>query len=155
MTAVLDSALGSDDTERVARALPLQAARLSRLFLRHARTSLSRTEAGVLATLSAAPRTISELAELEGLAQPTTTLMVKRLEECGCVTRERRSADARVVVVSVTDAGRSMLEEVRGQYRAVLRRRMVEMSDEQVRALVAATEALVPLIEALQRGERA
>ena len=155
MTAVFNPPLGSDDVEQVARALPLQAARLSRLFLRHGRTSLSRSEAGMLATLSAGPRRISELAELEGLAQPTTTLMVKRLDEHGWVTRERRSADGRVVVVSVTDAGRRVLEDVRAHYRTVLRRRMAEMSDDQVRALVAATAALGPLIEALQKGEPA
>ena len=46
------------------------------------------------ATLSDGPRRITELAELEGLAQPTTTILVKQLERQGLVRRERQADDA-------------------------------------------------------------
>jgi hypothetical protein len=45
------------------------------------RSSVSRTDGGVLNTLTGGPRRITELAELEGLAQPTMTLIVQRLEQ--------------------------------------------------------------------------
>jgi DNA-binding MarR family transcriptional regulator len=51
---------------------------------------LSRTEVGLLNTLSTGPRRITELAELEGLAQPTMTSLVKQLEQqAGCVASGR------------------------------------------------------------------
>ena len=67
------------------------------------------TEVAVLNTLRDGPRRITELAEHEGLAQPTTTLLVKRLEELGLVRRQRRADDGRVVLVSLRrpDCGRA------------------------------------------------
>ena len=58
----------------------------------------------MLRTLTDAPRRITDLAELEGLAQPTMTLLVQRLEQRGWVERKRDSDDGRVVLVSLTDA---------------------------------------------------
>ncbi len=91
-----------------------QAALLIRLLVRQLAGELTRTEVGLLKTLSGGPRRITELAELEGLAQPTTTLLVKQLEQRGFVRRERRSDDGRVVLVDLTDAGTDAL----GAYRA-------------------------------------
>ena len=114
---------------------------------------MSRSEAGLLAALSAGPRRITELADLEGLAQPTTTLVIKRMEERGWLARERDAADGRAFLVSLTDAGAVALEELRADYRAALRGHMAAMSDEQVDALMTATKALQDLIDVLQRGE--
>jgi DNA-binding MarR family transcriptional regulator len=71
------------------------------------------------------PRRITELAELEGLAQPTMTILIQELEQEGLVQRERRSDDGRVV--------------------------LVESSDEQVNQLAAATETLARLVALLQQ----
>jgi DNA-binding MarR family transcriptional regulator len=104
----------------------------------------------VLSTLSEAPQRITALADLEGLAQPTVTIMVKRLEERGWVARDRDSFDGRVVVVSITQEGRDALECFREQYRCLLRERMATMDDAQIAELVRATEALAGMVEALQ-----
>jgi DNA-binding MarR family transcriptional regulator len=72
---------------------------VTRLLVRRSRHEFSRTEGGVLSTLSAGPRRITELAELEGLAQPSMTLLVKRLEERGWLTRGGQPDDGRVVVI--------------------------------------------------------
>src|SRR5882757_6901210 len=82
-----------------------QAALLTRLLFREVDGDLSRTELGLLRTLSEGPRRITELAELEALAQPTMTILIKRLEEQGLVQRERRSDDGRVVLVDLTKKG--------------------------------------------------
>src|SRR5258705_8592265 len=61
---------------------------------------ISRTEASVLDILGDGPRRITELAELAGLAQPTMTLLIRRLEENGWVTRDRLAGDGRVGMVT-------------------------------------------------------
>lgn len=136
----------------VAAELPQHAARLSRLLYRHSTAELSRTEAGVLSTLSRGHRRITELAELEGLAQPTVTVLVAKMEERGLVSRGRDASDGRVVLVDITDEGRLALERLRGQYRTVLEQRMASMTNEEVAALRAATDTLGALIDALQAG---
>jgi DNA-binding MarR family transcriptional regulator len=139
--------------DEVAGSLLPRASLATRLLLRHTRRGVSRSEASLLAALDPGPQRITALAGREGLAQPTTTLMVKRLEERGWVTRERDAADGRVVLVSLTEAGQEALEEVRADYRGALRDQMVAMSDEQIADLLTATRALQTLIEALQQGD--
>jgi DNA-binding MarR family transcriptional regulator len=142
----------SDDGLITTHLLP-RAALLSRLLLRQSGAEIPRSEAGVLGTLARGPRRITELAEHEGLAQPTMTLLVKRLQERGWVARERDAADGRAVLVSLTPAGTAALDETRAGYRAVLQRHLASMSSAEVAALTTATEALGHLIDALQRGD--
>jgi DNA-binding MarR family transcriptional regulator len=78
-------------------------------------SELSRTEAIVLNTLRDGPRRITELAGLEGLAQPTATLPLKRLEELGLIKRKRQADDGPVVLVSPGPAGIRALEDFRGR----------------------------------------
>ena len=94
-----------DAVEQVASTLLPQASLLARLVAKQACWTLTRSEGSVLSTLSEAPQRITTLAELEGLAQPTVTIMVKRLEERGWVARDRDSLDGRVVLVSITHGG--------------------------------------------------
>jgi DNA-binding MarR family transcriptional regulator len=139
--------------DAVATALVPTASRVTRLLLRRAPQGVSRSEAGVLSALRGGPRRITELADLEGHAQPTMTLLVKRLEQRGWVARERDAADGRVVLVSLTGAGTAALEELRAAYRAVLRDHLAALPDEQIAALQIATEALESLLDALQQGD--
>jgi DNA-binding MarR family transcriptional regulator len=136
--------------DEVAASLLPRASLATRLLLRESRRRLARSEAGVLATLSRGPRRVTELAEVEGLAQPTMTLIVKRMEQRGWLGRERDAADARAVLISLTDEGATVLDELRADYRAALRDHMAAMSDEQVEGLLTATAALQDLIDALQ-----
>jgi DNA-binding MarR family transcriptional regulator len=138
--------------EQVATTLLPQASLLQRLVAKQACWTLTRSEGSVLSTLSEAPQRITALAELEGLAQPTVTIMVKRLEERGWVARDKDSCDGRVVVVSITEAGSEALECFREQYRCLLREQMALMNDEQIAELVRATAALSGMVEALQGG---
>jgi len=128
-----------------------QAALLIRLLVRQLAGELSRTEVGLLRTVSAGPRRITELAELEGLAQPTTTILVQQLEQRGLVRRERRSDDGRVVLVDLTDAGTAAIADYRAQASAALGAFLAEITDEQVEALATATETLAQLVTLLQR----
>jgi DNA-binding MarR family transcriptional regulator len=142
----------SDRLEYVATELVPAAGLLTRLIARQVGVDggLSRSEAGLLNTLTAGPRRITELAELEGLAQPTMTLLVKRLEEQGLVARERSDSDGRVVIVQITPAGSRRLEEFLGQVRAALRTSLAALPDAQIEALADAADALGELIATLQ-----
>jgi DNA-binding MarR family transcriptional regulator len=127
-----------------------RAALLTRLLFRELGGGLSRTELGLLRTLSDGPRRITELAELEGLAQPTMTIMIKQLEQEGLVQRERRSDDGRVVLVDLTEGGRVALDDYRERIRAAMGAYLAEIPDEEVDRLVAATETLAQLVTLLQ-----
>jgi DNA-binding MarR family transcriptional regulator len=102
--------------------------------------------------VSGPPRRITELADLEGLAQPTTTLLVKRLEQHGLVTRERQADDGQVVLVKLSDAGIVALKGYRAQARAALGTYLTEMPDQQIHELAAATKSLAELVTFLQQA---
>ena len=142
----------SAQVDYVSTELLSRAALLTRLAIRQVGANLSRAEAGVLRTLSSGPRRITELAELEGLAQPSVTLMVRRLEEGGLVVRGRDTEDGRVVMVSLTPAGAEAVEHFRAQASVVLREYLTEMSDVQIDALASAVDSLQELIDLLQHG---
>ena len=122
---------------------------LLRVLDREIDCRLTRTEAGLLRSLADGPRRITELAELEGLAQPTTTLLVKRLEGQGLVRRERQTEDQRVVLVWLTEEGAGAFESYKSLAFAALRVSLDAMSDSQLKALTAATDALGELISRL------
>ena len=145
--------VSSHSTRIVSHELLPQAALLTRLIIREMDGPLSRTEAGLLYTLGEGSRRITELAELEGLAQPTMTLLVKRLEDQGWVARERQPDDGRVVLVRRTEAGAQALDAFRAQAGQVLEGCLGQMPDEQIEALAASVQALDALISLLQQRE--
>jgi DNA-binding MarR family transcriptional regulator len=144
----------SEQIDYVSSELLPRAALLTRLLVRQLGGELSRTEMGLLKTVGEGPRRITELAELEGLAQPTITILIKQLEEKGLVARTRQSGDGRVVHVNLTENGSVALEDYRGRLRAVLGGYLAEIADEQVEALATATETLAQLVDVLQSPPR-
>ena len=89
---------------------------------RRGKRELSRTAASVLATLrDIGPRRITELAESEGIAQPTVTTLVGRLERDGLVERRPDPADARAVLVHLSGAGLERLDAMRSRARSCSR----------------------------------
>jgi DNA-binding MarR family transcriptional regulator len=140
--------------ERVVHDLVPHMSQLTRLVSKQVHGEITRSEGAVLRTLSTGPKRVTELAELEGLAQPTTTILIKRLERSGWVARHRDPGDGRAVLVSLTADGERALELYRSQYRAVLRDRIAAMPDAQVAALADAVGALESLVVAMQQGEQ-
>jgi DNA-binding MarR family transcriptional regulator len=141
----------SDQIDYVSKHLPSAAGLLARLLVRQLGGDLSRTEVGLLRTLTGGARRITELAELEGLAQPTMTSLVKQLEQQGLVRRDRQTDDGRVVLVHLTESGAVALEDYRARARALLGMYLAEIPDEQVAALATATDALAQLVALLQQ----
>jgi DNA-binding MarR family transcriptional regulator len=141
----------SEQVEYVSSQLLPRAALLTRLLLRQLGGELSRSEISLLNTLAGGPRRITELADLEGLAQPTMTILVKQLEKRGLVRRERQADDGRVVLVYLTESGRSALVQTRSQAGETLGAYLTQMPDQHVEALADATETLQRLITLLQQ----
>jgi DNA-binding MarR family transcriptional regulator len=142
----------TEQVDYVASQLVPRAALLTRLLARELQGELSRPEVSVLNTLRDGPRRVTDLAELEGLAQPTMTQLVNRLERQGLVERARHAGDGRVVVVSLTDAGAEAYEDYRAQAGAALGRYLDHMSDADIASLATATRTLTELAIVLQRG---
>jgi DNA-binding MarR family transcriptional regulator len=134
----------------IAELLPQRTSQLSRLLWRHARGPLHRGMASLLATLGEGQQTISRLAELEGVAQPTLTRMVERLEASGLARKQRSEADGRLVRVELTPHGVLELAALRSRYQAVLTERLSNLSDRQLDELRAASDAVQGLIAALR-----
>jgi DNA-binding MarR family transcriptional regulator len=141
-----------DQIDRVSSQLLPRVALLTRLLTSRLGGELSRTELGLLNTLSSGPQRVTDLAELERLAQPTLTQLVQRLEQQGFVSRERQPDDGRVVLVSLTEAGAAALADFRCRATAALGALLVELPDSEVESLAAATETMGRLVALLQQG---
>jgi DNA-binding MarR family transcriptional regulator len=151
MTNVSSQAERVERIDYVAEHLLSRAALLVRLLVKQVRSrEISRTEMEVLSTLTEGPRKITELTELAGIAQPTMTLLVKRLQEKGWVRRAGLPEDGRVVMVSLTRAGSTAQEKFRAQFLAALRVDLQELSDRQLEELSVATETLSSFVDDLQ-----
>jgi DNA-binding MarR family transcriptional regulator len=139
----------ADAIDLVASKLLGRAARLTRLLMRSGAHEISRTEVGVLATLSEGPRRITQLAMTEALAQPTVTQLIDKLEGRELVARSRSEEDGRVVLVEITDAGAAALEVVRTLIRANMREALADLPDAELTELAHAAETMGSLIEKL------
>lgn len=149
--AALQTADREQQLDYVADHLLTRAAVLVRLLVKQVRSKeFSRTEMQVLGILDEAPRSITELTELEGTAQPTMTLLVKRLEKKGWVRREGLPHDGRVALISLTESGREAFRRFRARFLAAMRADLQGLSDEQLEALLAATETLGSFLVDLQ-----
>src|SRR5438309_12072429 len=67
---------------------------------------------GLLTMLSAQPRTLTELAALQGVSLPTMSNSISAMVHRGWVKRTAPEGDRRVVMIEVTAAGRAALERV-------------------------------------------
>src|SRR6188472_2794859 len=132
----------TDAIAEIARLLPQRSGQLGRLIWRHARGPLHRGMASALGTLVHGPQTIGRLAEIEGVAQPTMTRMVGRLEAEGLVQRGRDAHDGRIALMSLTSSGVKELQALRGRYTALLHDRLANLPDETLHELQKASDAL-------------
>jgi DNA-binding MarR family transcriptional regulator len=94
------------------------------------------------------PKTIGQLAAIERVSPPAITRIVTGLEDAGLAERTRTEADRRVVIVTVTAAGRRLMERGRARRVEVLSERLREGSASDLRTLDAATRALERLVGA-------
>jgi DNA-binding MarR family transcriptional regulator len=106
-------------------------------------SALSMTAGATLSTLERnGPCRLTALAAREGVTQPAMTQLVSRLQDAGLVSREADPADGRVVQVSITDAGKTMLARRRARRADGLAGVLARLSAEHRAALANALPAL-------------
>lgn len=117
---------------------------------------ISFTTAATLARLEQeGPRRLTSLAADEGVAQPSMTQLVQRLERQGLVERNRDADDKRVVWVGITPAGRRLLADRRAQRAQEFADLLAALPPEEEAALSAAVLAAVPVIRRLAESRAA
>jgi DNA-binding MarR family transcriptional regulator len=107
----MESPTGAMTLDALAAALTTDLEQIFRLFRSLSPASgLSMTAAATLAGIERlGPQRLTVLAAREGVTQPAMTQLISRLEESGLVRREASPEDGRVVMVVITDEGRSVL----------------------------------------------
>ncbi|MEU0409136.1 MarR family transcriptional regulator [Streptomyces griseorubiginosus] len=114
------------------------------------RRGMSFTTASTLGRLEReGPVRLTALAAAEGVAQPSMTQLVQRLENQGLAVRVSDPGDGRVTLVALTDAGRDVLAERRKERNARLARLLATLSEEERRALGSAMRTVAPLVRRL------
>lgn len=104
--------------------------RLTRL-IRNQRVDMSvtLTQISAMATLAKrGPMSAGELASCEKVQPPSMTKVLANLEERGLVLREQHPSDKRQAIISVTEAGRDLLESERKSRDAWLSKRLAQLS---------------------------
>jgi DNA-binding MarR family transcriptional regulator len=122
--------------------------RLSRRLRQNDGSDATPSQVSALSSVEAhGSLTLGELAAYERVAPPSMTRIVSHLEERDLVLREVDASDRRVARVSITDAGRTLLTEVRNKKTAYLAERISLLSDEDRAVLQAALPVIERLVE--------
>lgn len=118
------------------------------LMLRRANADqpITSQQLSVLGSLEHGPCRMTELAAEHGVRLPTMTAQINRLERDGLIARGRDGADARVVTVRLTGAGRERLAEGRERRIGFLADRFANLTDAERTAVAVALPALRKLL---------
>ncbi|HZV27236.1 MAG TPA: MarR family transcriptional regulator [Acidothermaceae bacterium] len=121
--------------------------------IRRRTRTLSLTALSTLATLEqTGPRRLTELALAEEITQPSMTSLVTQLEQLGFAERRRDPADARVVLVAITRAGRQLVRERRRAGAQTLTELIDKLDEQDIAELHVALPALRRLLEIVAAG---
>lgn len=116
-----------------------------------AQKGVSLAQARTLGTLEReGPRPLTELASLEQVSQPAMSYLVGRMEVNGHVRRSSDAGDGRVVIVSITAAGRGVVKGLLQRRAALLADHLADLSASEIAALEAALPALGHLVGGLE-----
>ena len=126
--------------------------RTARRLRQEAPVGLTPSQGAALSTVEQhGPLTPSELAQRERVQRPTVARMLASLEERGLVQRAPDPADRRSALISLTPAGRALLDDVRTRKAAYLANRLEELNDEERATL----DRAAAILERLLEGDRA
>jgi DNA-binding MarR family transcriptional regulator len=123
-------------------------------IIRRRSRMLSLTALSTLATLErTGPRRLTDLAAAEEITQPSMTSLVSQLEQLGLAERRRNRADARVVLVAITRAGRQVLRDRRRVGAEALTELIDKLDEQDTAELNAALPALLRLVDAVAESD--
>lgn len=152
----MDSASGvgtvcvvTDPDERLASDLSLAVVRLARqLRFRRPDSPVSLSQLSALATLDKeGPMTPGALAIRERVRPPSMTRVIASLAEEGFVDRCAHPDDGRQVLVSVSAAGRELIEVERRASQEWLQQRLAKFQPEQRKTLLAAADLMSAIVD--------
>ena len=127
-------------------------ARINRLASQRVRTRLSYARARLLSAIEEhGPARMSDLAALDHCSPPTMTRQVRLLEDAGLVSRTTDSADARVVLISITAKGHAVLAQVHADRGAATDQRLARLDDADRQTLAEAVRIVRSLLDDAQR----
>jgi DNA-binding MarR family transcriptional regulator len=125
------------------------------LRLTHVDGSLPPSQREVLATIvRSGPLRLSELAAREGINPTMLSRILGHLETAKLVTRRPDEADARVVHLAATEAGRGLHEEMRNERTDALFYALGKLSADQRRVIIEALPALETLVESMRNRDQ-
>ena len=132
----------------LASRLRLDIARMARRLRQEAGAPLSPSQTAALATVERhGPLTPSELALRERVQRPTVPRVLARLEEDGLVERAADPDDRRSSLVSISAAGRDLLEAARTRKDAYLAMRLESLDPSDREALDRAAAILERMLQ--------
>src|SRR5689334_3914199 len=99
----------------------------------------------LLAMVKAQPRTLTELAMLQGVSLPTMSNSVSSLVQRGWVKRTSPARDRRIVIIEVTAEGQGTLERVSKAAEAHLSERLISLDGASRRKLHAGLAVLTKI----------
>jgi DNA-binding MarR family transcriptional regulator len=135
-------AVSGDDRNAIGEALY----RLITLAVRHGPREISLTAASTLSTLDrTGARRLTDLAVIEGVTQPSMSVLVTGLEQAGLAERRADPADKRVVLVALTAEGSKYLHARRHTGAAAF----ADLIDKLPRAEAARLAAAIPALNRL------
>jgi DNA-binding MarR family transcriptional regulator len=104
----------------------------------------------LLTLLDRGPIRMTELAAIERVRTPTTTVAIRRLEKLGLVKRSRDPSDLRAVLVDITPRGLAQHRESLAARRTRLAMLLGKLSEDDLETL---TKALGPLERIASQAE--
>jgi len=122
------------------------------LMVRHlsVRTGLGLTANSTLGTLDReGPARVTALAAAASIGQPAMTELVQRLKRQGLVTRVDDPGDGRAALVTITDAGRALLDDQRRDRRDRLAELFTALPADEEVTLTLAMHVALPIIRRL------
>jgi DNA-binding MarR family transcriptional regulator len=138
----------SGNSREIADALEQAAILTSRHIADRAKLSLTASMA--LDTLSReGPLRLTALAAAAGISQPSMTELIQRLERQGLATRISDPEDGRAALVTITNAGRALLDDQRRDRRDRLAELLSALPPHDEATLTLAMRVAVPIIRRL------
>jgi DNA-binding MarR family transcriptional regulator len=145
VTATRPPRARTETLEAVGRAFKGGIAAMRRMRSRetHHPGELSFAQYGLLFGLAdGAPRSARELADAADVSPATATEMLDALAASGLIDRTRSVEDKRIVLTTLTERGRALVEERRARYEPRFRAALEEFSDAELRTAARVLEAL-------------
>jgi DNA-binding MarR family transcriptional regulator len=121
---------------------------LAILAVRNGPRDISLTAASTLSTLDrTGPRRLTDLAMIQGVTQPSMSVLVTGLEQAGLAGRRPDPSDRRVVLVALTEAGAGYIRARRRAGAEAFADLIDKLPDDEAATLAAAVPALNRLRE--------